>query len=101
MSQSSWIREQARATRALIKFLRDHDAEPDTELMQCLVALEESNVALAVGYAQRVKLHGMGGLTDWWPPVKFENENSEYTTEVLCALVNHWSRLTNLSFASK
>ena len=67
----------------------------------CLAALEAFDLAGAVAHAQRVKPHGMGGLTDWWPPVKFENEDSEYTTEVLYALVNNWSRLMSLSFGTK
>lgn len=29
----------------------------------------------------------MGGITDGWPPVKFENEESDYVATVLVALV--------------
>jgi hypothetical protein len=101
MSPPSWVREQTRATRSLVKFLRDHDAEPNTDLTQCLAALEPSNATVAVLHAQRVKPHGMGGLTNWWPPVKFENEDPEYTTEVLYALVNNRCRLMSISFQSK
>ena len=69
--------------------------------MLCLLSLEQKNIGEAVDHARRVKPHGMGGLTDWWPPVMFQNEDAEYTTEVLHALVNNWCRLMSLSFEPK
>ena len=99
MPKSSWIREQTLATETLVKFIRDHDAEPDRELLACLNALKGGNIDVAVGHAKCVKPHGMGGLTDWWPPVKFANEEAGYVSAVLRALVNEWCRLLSLSFA--
>ena len=98
MPQSSWIREQTLATEALVKFIRDHDAKPDLNLQACLIALRAGDIENAVSHAQRVKPHGMGGITDWWPPVKFENEENDYVSAVLQALVNEWCRLMSLSF---
>ena len=98
MYESTWLHEQTRATRALLKFIRDHDSEPDADLVLCLVALEGKKVESAVQHARRVKPAGMDTITDWFPPVMFANEDDEYVTEVLVALVNRWSHLMSLSF---
>ena len=98
MYEHTWLREQTRATRALVKFISDHQGQPDADLGFCLAALEAKNIEQAVHHARRVKPTGMGGITDWFPPVICANENEEYVTEVLVALVNHWARLISLSF---
>lgn len=98
MQNSSWIREQTLATAALVKFIRDHDSRPDLRLEACLIDLKAGDIASAVLHAKQVKPHGMGGITDWWPPAKFENEESDYVSAVLRALVNEWCRLMSLSF---
>lgn len=98
MPRNSWIPEQTRATRALVKFIRDHDDQPPPELLLCLACLEASDVAGAVTHAQLVKPHGMGGVTDWWPPAKFPGEDPDYVISVLIGLVNEWCRLMALSF---
>lgn len=85
-------------TEALVKFICDHDAKPDFNLQECLHALKSGNIETAVFHARQVKPHGMGGLTDWWPPVKYENEDESYVSSVLQALVNDWCRLMSLSF---
>lgn len=98
MPGHSWMPEQTRATRALVKFIYDHDGQPPPELLLCLASLEVSDIAGAVAHAGLVKPHGMGGITDWWPPVKFSSEDPDYVTAVLIALVNEWCRLMVLSF---
>jgi hypothetical protein len=98
MYEHTWLREQTRAARALVKFISDHQGQLDADLGFCLAALEAKNMEQAVHHARRVKPAGMGGITDWFPPVMFANENEEYVTEVLVALVNHWARLMSLSF---
>lgn len=98
MYEPTWLREQTRATRALIKFIRDHQGEPVADLLQSLAALEGKNVEQAVQHARRVKPAGMGGITDWFPPVMFADEDDEYVTEVLVSLVHHWAHLMSLSF---
>ena len=87
--------EQTRAAAALVKFIRDHAGQPDPDLVACLVALERGDSAEALRKAAQVKPHGMGGLTDWWPPAKFPNEDEQYVSSVLQALVNEWCRLMN------
>lgn len=98
MYEHTWLQEQTQATRALVKFISDHQGQPVAELGSCLAALEGKNIEQAVYHARRVKPAGMGGITDWFPPVMFANENEEYVTEVLVALANHWARLMSLSF---
>jgi hypothetical protein len=101
MTKNAWMREQAAAADALVKFIRDHGSEPDPELRACLDALQAKDIDAAVRHALRVKPHGMGGLTDWWPPVKYPNEDENYVHAVLRALVNEWCRLMALSFEGK
>jgi hypothetical protein len=98
MAKSTWIREQISATEALVKFICDHDAKPELNLQKCLAALKDGDIDAAVSHAQHVKPHGMGGITDWWPPVKYDNEDEGYVSAVLQALVNEWCRLMSLSF---
>jgi|SRR5471030_969063 len=98
MANTVWIREQILATEALLKFICDHDAMPDLNLQKCLDALRVADIDSAVSHAQLVKPHGMGGITDWWPPVKYDNEDERYVSSVLQALVNEWCRLMALSF---
>jgi hypothetical protein len=98
MYELTWLHDQIRVTRALIKFIRDHHGEPVADLVFCLSALEGKNIEQAVHHARRVKPVGMGSLTDWYPPVMFKNEDEEYVSEVLVALVRHWAHLISLSF---
>ena len=88
---------QIEATRALLKFLAEHNGGTHPELEMCMAALESDNVALALAHAKAVKPHGMGGLTEWFPPVVFASEDREYVSTVLHALVNHWCHAISLS----
>lgn len=89
---------QIEATRALLKFIAEHNGGTHSDLENCLTALESDDIALAVAHAKMVKPHGMGGLTDWFPPVVFPNEDRGYVGTVLHALVNHWCHAISLSF---
>ena len=97
MSYSHRVQLQLEATRALIKFITEHNGEVDPDLEKCLSALEQSNSKLALEHAMLVKPHGMGGLTDWFPPVTYANETKEYVFTNLKALVNHWCHMISLS----
>jgi hypothetical protein len=95
---SHHTRMQIDATRALIKFITEHRGDVDADLSKCLNALENGAIERAVEYAKMVKPHGMGGLTDWFPPVVYQNESKEYVATVLHALVNHWCHIISISF---
>ena len=78
------------ATEALIKFIVDHNGSVDSDLRACLYELNAGNKLAAVEAAKRVKPHGMGGITDWWPQPIHEGESSKYNELILLALVNYW-----------
>lgn len=91
------MREQLSVTRALLKFIVDHNGIVPDELHACLAALEREDVREAVEYARRIKTDGMGGLTDWFPSVVHEGETREYLYEVLRALAHRWHQIIGLS----
>ena len=88
---------QLRATRALIKFIKDHKGGIDQDLAACLEALERKKIDAAVEHARRVRVSGMGSVTDWFPPVVFAHETEEYVWSELDALAYNWARLMALS----
>ena len=98
MSNNYHIQLQTDATRSLIKFINEHRGQSDINLEKCLSAIEQEDIEHFVKYAKMVKPHGMGGITDWFPPVVFSNETNEYVTTILHALVNHWCHMVSLSF---
>jgi hypothetical protein len=98
MSAKYETRLQIEATRALIKFITEHHGALDEDLNKCLLALESGETERAVEYAKLIKPYGMGSLTDWFPPVVYENETKEYVATVLNALVRHWCHMISLSF---
>lgn len=98
---STYTQLQLRATRALIKFIEDHDGNISADLRSCLDALEEANVGVAVHHAKKVKPHGMGGITDWFPAPTRGYETEEYAEQVLFALTNEWCRVIALSFEER
>jgi hypothetical protein len=95
---TEFLNIQIDTTRALIKFIEDHDGAVDSDLNKCLYALEKKDIEAAVNHAKLIKPHGMGGLTDWYPPKTIEGETREYNEQVLRALVNEWCRVISLSF---
>jgi len=88
---------QCTTTRALVKFIQDHNGSLDGDLLACLKELENENVQAAIRHAKMVKPHGMGGITDWFPPPLSKLESEEYNEQVLRALVNEWCRVISLS----
>jgi hypothetical protein len=97
MASATHLPYQLRATRALVKFIADHNGEVDADLANCLGALEHDDVSGAVRCAKNVKVVGMGSITDWFPPVVFPHETSEYVWAELEALAHNWWRLIALS----
>jgi len=93
------IHEQARATRALVKFCDDHGCTSQwlDDVRKCSAALEREDVVAAVQSYQRVPLGGNGCFNDWFPPAIFENENGEYAWTVFEALCTQWSCMMSLS----
>ena len=98
MATDAHLSYQLRATRALVKFIRDHNGSVDDDLGSCLNALERKDVAAAAKHARNVKVGGMGSITDWFPPVVFPHETQEYVWAELDALAYNWARLLALSF---
>jgi hypothetical protein len=101
MASDVHLSYQLRATRALVKFIHDHKGDVDDDLLNCLKALENKDIATAAKHAQHVKVSGMGSITDWFPPVVFPHETKEYVWAELEALANNWARLIALSFEKK
>lgn len=77
-----------RVTDALIKFIEDHQGSIDDDLIQCRISLNNGEKDSAIRFARKVKPHGMGGITDWWPTTIHENETSDQNEIILLALVN-------------
>ena len=98
---SPYLKFQLGATRALVKFIRDHKGDVDRDLAACLDKLESGNTGEAVRHARMVKPHGMGGLTDWVPRLVSDHESVEYNEQVLLALTNEWCRVISLSLEQR
>src|ERR1700744_629553 len=97
MANNSWIHEQARATRALLKFYRDHGMIPQT-VSDCLAALEQGDINTALNRYADTPLGGrMGCLDDWYPSPIEPYEDAEYAYAVMEALVQRWRHLMQLS----
>lgn len=90
---------QMRATRALLKFCRDHDYESKwiVNVARCLLLLEDGQVADAYAEYINVPLGGNGCFNDWWPPVVFAHEDEEFVWTEFEALCAHWSLMMNLA----
>jgi hypothetical protein len=97
------ISAQLRYTKALIKFCVDHEYSLDylSSIKSCLTALENQSMKLAYEFYSKVPLGGNGCFNDWWPPVIFEHENSDYVWAVFEGLVSQWSDSMRLSIIEK
>jgi hypothetical protein len=80
------------STRAVRKFLRDHDGVPIPELDRVLVLLEADDFKAASNVFKTIHL-GPHSIADWFPPAKFANEDPEYAQAVWNALIERWHRL--------
>lgn len=85
---------QLRATRALLKFCRDHEhtAFFVGRLQDCLVALEEQDSNTVHEILNLFSRSGMGSYSDWYPKVICEHEDEEYVETVWWSLVANWKR---------
>ena len=99
--KATYLSLQLGATKALLKFIRDHQGHIDQDLSACLIELENGDGEKAIQHARMVKPHGMGGITDWFPKPISEYETSEQNEHVLRALVNEWCRVISLSFEDR
>jgi hypothetical protein len=82
-----------RVTEALIKFITDHNGHVDDDLQACLLELKAGSRENALDFARKVKPHGMGGISDWWPKTINKLETGEYNEIMLLALVNYWCQV--------
>lgn len=83
---------QLQRARALVKFIRDHRSTPPENMEASIRALEKGDTDSAIRYAKQIKMYGMGGVTDWFPPVVNDQETIEYNEAVLIALIGEWGR---------
>ena len=92
---------QIKATRALLKFCREHDhaAFWIGQLEKCLHHLERGERDDFFRVYESFKRAGMGCFMDWYPPVVFDNENDEYLETLFWALDAHWH--ANIRLADK
>ena len=101
--RKEFISAQRCATRALLRFCKDHDKDtevPNTLLRESLAALEEADMGKAVEKFQGIHL-GPHGFDDWFPPAVYPNENDVYVRVVFESLVERWARLMSLSVPEK
>lgn len=83
---------QLRATRALMKFCRDHRHNPlfVEKLGDCLAALESKDKERVMNIMELFKHAGSGSYLDWRPEVTADNEDPEYVETVWWALNANW-----------
>ena len=83
---------QIRATKALLKFCREHRHAPYwiESLEACLIALEKKNEEDVRAIRARFSGGGMGSYIDWYPEVVFPHEDAEYTEAVWHGLDSYW-----------
>jgi hypothetical protein len=80
-------------TRALRKFDQEHDGVQAPILDKILAALEADDFMTASNLFKTTVHFGAYGIGDWYPPVKFANEDPIYLQVVWGALVERWHRL--------
>lgn len=79
-------------TRAVRKFVQEHDGAGVAFLDEILALLEADDFEGASRVFKAMSF-GKMGFDDWFPPVKFSNEDPEYVQVVFDALVERWYRL--------
>ena len=80
------------STKALAKFVREHEGLQSPVLSQILSLLETDDFEGAVKMFKKIHF-GAYGFTDWFPPVVFPNEDPDYVQAVFESLVERWARL--------
>lgn len=79
-------------TRAMRKFVQEHEGVQTPVLDKILASLEADDFKAASKLFKTIHF-GAYGFGDWFPPVKFANEDQEYVQVVFEALVERWHRL--------
>jgi len=79
------------ATRALLKFCRDHSVHDTDEIERCLASLEAGEWSSAVRHATSRKLFGMCSFTDGQIYPAFPHEDTAYVNTVFHALVKEYA----------
>ncbi|MEM6560224.1 MAG: hypothetical protein AAF656_01380 [Planctomycetota bacterium] len=89
---------ERRATRALAKFMREHEAHPLSvqKVEAVLGLLEQGDLKMARKAFDQIPIGGNGCINDWWPSVVYPHEDQEYVDAVFQALINEWVRLMNI-----
>ena len=80
------------ATTTLIRFCDDHHIPYPEALQQCARLLKKRDASAAYQQAIRVRLSGMGSLTDSPPVAAYPHESAEYLHVEIRALSSHWAR---------
>ncbi len=88
-------RGQINATRALLKFCREHGHAPYWIkcLEECLIALEDRNSEAVRDIRERFARAGMGSYLDWFPDVIFPHEDADYVEAVWYGLDGYWREM--------
>jgi hypothetical protein len=79
-------------TRALRKFVVEHEGVQAPVLDKLLALLEADDFRSASKLFRTIHF-GAYGFGDWFPPVKFSNEDAQYAQVVFESLVERWHRL--------
>jgi len=85
---------QIRATKALLKFCRDHNHTPFfiAKLEECVCALENKDKDSVFAIVDLLSRAGMGSYLDWYPDVINANEDPEYVESVWWSLDASWKK---------
>ena len=86
---------QIKATKALLKFCREHHHAPIwiQSLSDCLVALEQKDEVRVRELVDRFNRAGMGSYHDWYPDVVFPNEDDDYVVTLWLGLHGYWHEM--------
>ena len=78
-----------------MKFCRDHQYSAGglVHLQACIAALEADDFRTAVSHFRSIPLGGMGCFNDWFPPVIYKHESSDYVSAIFDSLVERFVRL--------
>src|SRR5213075_3218839 len=80
------------STKALSKFVREHEGVQSPFLNDIVTHLEAGDLQKA--YKRFKTAHfGAYGFNDWFPPVVFDHEDADYVQAVFESLTERWARL--------
>ena len=86
---------QKKATRAMIKFCRDHQAPSNwiARLEELHEALDRKNLKELKEMYSIFRGGGMGSFIDWYPEVAHEGEDEDYVETIQWALSSYWHEI--------